>query len=111
MAMRRAIKGLNIHEIKKMRDQKLKAEQEGGEGAKNQFGELLFGAEWLKDTILKSLFITKLFDSKLGASLFPPNLLSTTAQDFLDAIEKVNKTVSQEEVEKYKKWADEFGSQ
>lgn len=45
MAMRRAIKGLNIHEIKKMRDQKLKAEQEGGEGAKNQFGELLFGAE------------------------------------------------------------------
>lgn len=76
MAMRRAIKGLNIHEIKKMRDQKLKAEQEGGEGAKNQFGEL-----------------------------------PTTAQDFLDAIEKVNKTVSQEEVEKYKKWADEFGSQ
>jgi katanin p60 ATPase-containing subunit A1 len=76
MAMRRAIKGLNIIEIKKMRDDKLKAEQQGGEGAKNQFGEL-----------------------------------PTTAQDFLDAIEKVNKTVSQEEVDRYKKWADEFGSQ
>ena len=68
MAMRRAIKGLDIHEIKK------KAQEEGG--VKNQFGEL-----------------------------------PTTRQDFLDAISKVNKTVSKEEVEKYKKWADEFGSQ
>lgn len=36
--------------------------------------------------------------------------LPTTMQDFLDAIKKVNKTVSKEDVEKYQKWIDDFGS-
>ena len=36
--------------------------------------------------------------------------LPTTRQDFEDAIKNVNKTVSKEQVEKYKKWVDEFGS-
>lgn len=36
--------------------------------------------------------------------------LPTTMQDFHDAIKKVNKTVTKEDVEKYKVWIKNFGS-
>lgn len=36
--------------------------------------------------------------------------LPTTMEDFTEAIKKVNKSVSQEDLEKYKKWMEEFGS-
>lgn len=36
--------------------------------------------------------------------------LPTTMEDFLEAIKKVSKSVSQEDLEKYKKWMEEFGS-
>ncbi|XP_059156573.1 katanin p60 ATPase-containing subunit A1-like [Physella acuta] len=36
--------------------------------------------------------------------------LPTTMEDFTEAIKKVNKSVSQEDIEKYKKWMDEYGS-
>ena len=36
--------------------------------------------------------------------------LPVTKQDFLDAIGKCNKSVSKEDLEKYEKWMEEFGS-
>ncbi|KAK3097489.1 hypothetical protein FSP39_010115 [Pinctada imbricata] len=36
--------------------------------------------------------------------------LPPTLEDFFAAIQKVNKSVSQEDLEKYKKWMEEFGS-
>jgi len=36
--------------------------------------------------------------------------LPVTKQDFLDAISKCNKSVSQEDLDKYEKWMEEFGS-
>ncbi|CAG5126788.1 unnamed protein product, partial [Candidula unifasciata] len=36
--------------------------------------------------------------------------LPTTMEDFTEAIKKVNKSVTQESMEKYKKWMEEFGS-
>ncbi|BFZ03250.1 hypothetical protein BsWGS_06290 [Bradybaena similaris] len=36
--------------------------------------------------------------------------LPTTMEDFTEAIKKVNKSVTQESLEKYKKWMEEFGS-
>ena len=36
--------------------------------------------------------------------------LPVTRQDFVDAIAKCNKSVSQEDLEKYEKWMEEFGS-
>ena len=36
--------------------------------------------------------------------------LPVTKQDFMDAIAKCNKSVSQEDLEKYEKWMEEFGS-
>ncbi len=32
------------------------------------------------------------------------------SQDFLDAIAKCNKSVSREDLDKYEKWMEEFGS-
>ena len=34
----------------------------------------------------------------------------TTMEDFLEAMKKVNKSVSKEDIEKYLKWMDEYGS-
>ena len=36
--------------------------------------------------------------------------LPVTKQDFLEAISKCNKSVSKEDLEKYEKWMEEFGS-
>lgn len=36
--------------------------------------------------------------------------LPVTKQDFLEAVSKCNKSVSKEDIEKYKKWMEEFGS-
>merc|ERR1719414_1563301 len=36
--------------------------------------------------------------------------LPVTKQDFLDAISKCNKSVSKEDLDKYEKWMEEFGS-
>ena len=36
--------------------------------------------------------------------------MPTTNEDFIEALKKVNKSVSQEDLEKYKKWMDEYGS-
>ena len=36
--------------------------------------------------------------------------LPVTKQDMLDAIAKCNKSVSKEDLEKYEKWMEEFGS-
>ena len=36
--------------------------------------------------------------------------LPVTKQDFLDAIGKCNKSVSKEDLDKYEKWMEEFGS-
>ncbi|RUS83705.1 hypothetical protein EGW08_008553 [Elysia chlorotica] len=36
--------------------------------------------------------------------------MPTTNEDFVEALKKVNKSVSQEDLEKYKKWMEEFGS-
>lgn len=36
--------------------------------------------------------------------------MPTTMDDIIEAIKKVNKSVSQEDLEKYKKWMEEFGS-
>ena len=36
--------------------------------------------------------------------------LPVTKQDFLDAIAKCNKSVSKEDLDKYEKWMEEFGS-
>ena len=36
--------------------------------------------------------------------------LPVTRQDFLDAIAKCNKSVSREDLDKYEKWMEEFGS-
>ena len=36
--------------------------------------------------------------------------LPVTKQDFLEAISKCNKSVSKEDLEKYEKWMNEFGS-
>ncbi len=36
--------------------------------------------------------------------------LPVTSRDFLDAVAKCNKSVSKEDLEKYEKWMEEFGS-
>ena len=36
--------------------------------------------------------------------------LPPTMEDFVEALKKVNKSVSKEDLEKYKKWMDDFGS-
>ena len=36
--------------------------------------------------------------------------LPVTKQDFMDAIKKCNKSVSKEDLDKYEKWMEEFGS-
>ncbi len=36
--------------------------------------------------------------------------LPVTQQDFDEALKKCNKSVSQDDLEKYEKWMDEFGS-
>ena len=37
-------------------------------------------------------------------------ILPTTSEDFAEAIKKVNKSVSKEDLEKYEKWMNDFGS-
>lgn len=37
-------------------------------------------------------------------------ILPTSMEDLMEAIKKVNKSVSQEDLEKYKQWMEEFGS-
>ena len=37
-------------------------------------------------------------------------ILPSTADDFKEALKKVNKSVSKEDLEKYEKWMAEFGS-
>ena len=37
-------------------------------------------------------------------------ILPSTSDDFREAIKKVNKSVSKEDLEKYEKWMTEFGS-
>ena len=37
-------------------------------------------------------------------------ILPSTSDDFREAIKKVNKSVSKEDLEKYEKWMKEFGS-
>ena len=36
--------------------------------------------------------------------------MPVTKQDFFDAIQKCNKSVSKEDLDKYEKWMEEFGS-
>lgn len=36
--------------------------------------------------------------------------LPPTMEDFTNAIKKVNKSVSNDDLERYKKWMEEFGS-
>ena len=36
--------------------------------------------------------------------------LPVTKQDFLEALQKCNKSVSREDLDKYEKWMEEFGS-
>ena len=36
--------------------------------------------------------------------------LPVTKQDFLEALQKCNKSVSKEDLDKYEKWMEEFGS-
>ena len=36
--------------------------------------------------------------------------MPVTRQDFIDAVSKCNKSVSKEDLDKYEKWMEEFGS-
>ena len=36
--------------------------------------------------------------------------MPVTMEDFLDAVTKCNKSVSKEDLDKYEKWMEEFGS-
>ena len=36
--------------------------------------------------------------------------MPVTKQDFLEALQKCNKSVSKEDLDKYEKWMEEFGS-
>ena len=42
----------------------------------------------------------------MSSSAIPHLLL----QDFLEAVQKCNKSVSKEDLDKYEKWMEEFGS-
>ena len=60
---------------------------------------------------MKVITLTKVIKfAELFRSVVLKNVFCNFLQDFMEAIAKCNKSVSKEDLDKYEKWMEEFGS-